>query len=626
MTRMKELERILKQHDTPYALEQLQTLFSNNTNSDTETDTETETDTDDDDDDLDLFLVQTDRLGQCPLHWAGAYGASHEILSFLFSRCRQAVLIQDHYGSTPFHLIMQQPLPHHRPQMRGTRSGTTTPPSPPTTTPPIPRVITEMIEQYPQLLTMTNCLYRTPLHAVLSAAAASSFPASAAPSIILKIQFLMAHTPSSVFLQRDDQMRTPLYWACTTKEWLFSQIPALVERCPQAVGQCLSGRSTHVPLHALMLCGKEADVKEMYPAVEAMVTACPQAFGYRNGKKNTPLHLLCCAMPNLAPLLALAVQHCPQAFAQVDAIGKNPLHVLFSQSSVGGMGGTHSSILPHLQALFDNHTTSTFLPKGGGPARELLRKVDRNHNTPIHYLCQPRTRMTGRWSSFSSSFSHDLVTYLVAQCPQALAVKNQDGNTPLHLACSHPLLEIRLLAYMSEQYPSATLLLNRDGKCVSCLVKEPQASFDRIVAAMHQAVSVVVSLVYATPSWCYVPPKVKHHVMSAVTWPPNGPTSMLSTGSLSWSELVQLNFSGPDGQRALEEFLVNDDLQNYLKTESMQGFVCGMIRMNESGRAYLKADSGSKVCGLTVLESVSYNVDSLFFHLRENPDLCNRDP
>ena len=124
----------------------------------------------------------------------------------------------------------------------------------------------------------------------------------------------------------------------------------------------------------------------------------------------------------------------------------------------------------------------------------------------------------------------------------------------------------------------------------------------------------------------YVPPKVKHHVMSAVTWPPNGPTSMLSTGSLSWSELVQLNFSGPDGQRALEEFLVNDDLQNYLKTESMQGFVCGMIRMNESGRAYLKADSGSKVCGLTVLESVSYNVDSLFFHLRENPDLCNRDP
>ena len=271
-----------------------------------------------------------------------------------------------------------------------------------------------------------------------------------------------------------------------------------------APGQCLSGRSTHVPLHALMLCGKEADVKEMYPAVEAMVTACPQAFGYRNGKKNTPLHLLCCAMPNLAPLLALAVQHCPQAFAQVDAIGKNPLHVLFSQSSVGGMGGTHSSILPHLQALFDNHTTSTFLPKGGGPARELLRKVDRNHNTPIHYLCQPRTRMTGRWSSFSSSFSHDLVTYLVAQCPQALAVKNQDGNTPLHLACSHPLLEIRLLAYMSEQYPSATLLLNRDGKCVSCLVKEPQASFDRIVAAMHQAVSVVVSLVYATPLWSVV--------------------------------------------------------------------------------------------------------------------------
>ena len=47
--------------------------------------------------------------------------------------------------------------------------------------------------------------------------------------------------------------------------------------------------------------------------------------------------------------------------------------------------------------------------------------------------------------------------------------------------------------------------------------------------------------------------------------------------------------------------------------------------LNRAGRSYLASDGHNKHMGLNVLGSVSDNMDCLYYHLRENPVLCERE-
>jgi hypothetical protein len=49
-----------------------------------------------------------------------------------------------------------------------------------------------------------------------------------------------------------------------------------------------------------------------------------------------------------------------------------------------------------------------------------------------------------------------------------------------------------------------------------------------------------------------------------------------------------------------------------------------VARLNMSGRKYLKADPGQRALGFQVLANVNDDSNCLFFHLRENPTLCQR--
>jgi hypothetical protein len=66
--------------------------------------------------------------------------------------------------------------------------------------------------------------------------------------------------------------------------------------------------------------------------------------------------------------------------------------------------------------------------------------------------------------------------------------------------------------------------------------------------------------------------------------------------------------------------LVNDEhIQEFiLKDEFVANLIGGLIRMNRAGRDYVQEESSNLKKGVLVLESVSYNVECLFLHLREN--------
>jgi hypothetical protein len=49
-----------------------------------------------------------------------------------------------------------------------------------------------------------------------------------------------------------------------------------------------------------------------------------------------------------------------------------------------------------------------------------------------------------------------------------------------------------------------------------------------------------------------------------------------------------------------------------------------ICRFNRSGRRYMKVDLSNQSEGLKVLEAVKDDLDCLYFHLRENPMLCEQ--
>jgi hypothetical protein len=58
--------------------------------------------------------------------------------------------------------------------------------------------------------------------------------------------------------------------------------------------------------------------------------------------------------------------------------------------------------------------------------------------------------------------------------------------------------------------------------------------------------------------------------------------------------------------------------------ESQVPLVCAVLRLNSAGRQYLVQDAASTANGCALLSAVSDDLDCLYFHLLENPSLCER--
>jgi hypothetical protein len=61
-----------------------------------------------------------------------------------------------------------------------------------------------------------------------------------------------------------------------------------------------------------------------------------------------------------------------------------------------------------------------------------------------------------------------------------------------------------------------------------------------------------------------------------------------------------------------------------LDRKSKAGDVGAILRLNQAGRRYLIEDGSSVLKGVEVLSAVRDDINSVFFHLLENPSLCNR--
>lgn len=62
-------------------------------------------------------------------------------------------------------------------------------------------------------------------------------------------------------------------------------------------------------------------------------------------------------------------------------------------------------------------------------------------------------------------------------------------------------------------------------------------------------------------------------------------------------------------------------MQRLIKEDEYRNLIDGIIKINKSGRKYVKEDPGNKIKGVGVLKSVWNNPDCILLHLRESPCL-----
>jgi hypothetical protein len=64
---------------------------------------------------------------------------------------------------------------------------------------------------------------------------------------------------------------------------------------------------------------------------------------------------------------------------------------------------------------------------------------------------------------------------------------------------------------------------------------------------------------------------------------------------------------------------------SYLGDAAQLALIKTICRLNLAGRSYMEADANSKLDGYKVLGEVKDDLNCLFYHLRENPVLCERE-
>jgi hypothetical protein len=91
-------------------------------------------------------------------------------------------------------------------------------------------------------------------------------------------------------------------------------------------------------------------------------------------------------------------------------------------------------------------------------------------------------------------------------------------------------------------------------------------------------------------------------------------------GKQAASALVQAAAKNYGLERVVNVMISKDDTTS---TQDESKLKC-ILRLNKEGRRYLIEDPSSAERGVGVLTRVSDDLDCIFFHLRDNPSLCNR--
>jgi hypothetical protein len=325
--------------------------------------------------------------------------------------------------------------------------------------------------------------------------------------------------------------------------------------------------------------------------VRLLISKFRGALSMKDAYGNTPLKTACrrvCTDEAVNfELVKLLLEAYPEALFIGDNGGFTPLHVNFTN------GETSQQVV---RLLVD---------RGGAKA---LGMLDNHGSPPLQVACQE---------------GYPAIQLMIAVYPKALEIVDKDGGTALHGACQSN-VPVATLRVMIVRAPATCLFLEevsiddeedhylpydwatymeRDATVLELLLN---ATKDALCAMMECALSSRTTMSTA----------VTNHVRATITraMPAFNETSLMTQ---SVRDLLE-----PD---LIKTLVTNDELQEVLKKdEAYHSSIAGLIRMNKSGRSRALRDPSNKLAGVSVLNSISDNVDCLFLHLRENPSLCNR--
>jgi hypothetical protein len=93
-------------------------------------------------------------------------------------------------------------------------------------------------------------------------------------------------------------------------------------------------------------------------------------------------------------------------------------------------------------------------------------------------------------------------------------------------------------------------------------------------------------------------------------------------GSISAISLIKKNY-GLQNLDEQKKNLFSEIIEEGLEAQDKTGEVGTILRLNQAGRRYLIADAGSIAKGVAVLVAMGDDLGCLFYHLLENPLLCD---
>jgi ankyrin repeat protein len=399
--------------------------------------------------------------------------------------------------------------------------------------------------------------------------------------------------------QKDSIGCTPLHFACMKEDTSIAAIKALIKNNPSSV-QLTTDKGCG-PLHPACLCSSMS-------VIRCLISSFPDAAAIRDITGWTPLHYLCfrrpgsgTSVPATVHVAELLIDCYPQALMTQNDGGASPLHfACYTRAPIA-----------IIRLLVKRCPQS-------------VRLVDQDGDTPLNCVCS-------MLRDDDEAHSDEVIRLLVDQDPSTLFIRDKKGLTALHHACSSD-VSIGTLQYMVQQCCHVVcLFLDTPEGTGSDFFLPLQWAIDQdrdppviqfLTDATADAACAVIEL--ALNPRGSMPTNVRLHVLETVKQAVPGVLSGAVGDTVGSAPSATIRQHLTDN--LVRTLVDHDDLQSLLKEDQhFQSLIGGVVRINQSsGRQYVRDESSDnqRRKAMIVLDSVSDNVDCLYLHLLENPELC----
>jgi hypothetical protein len=459
------------------------------------------------------------------------------------------------------------------------------------------------------------------------------------------------HDPAILMMKGgEDGCSTPLLIAC--EDCLSAKlINVLARRCPGALR--IPDSIGRTPLNVALI-----SVDMPYEMVENWIDIYPESLMVADSGGWLPFHVACQNMHRLSMrVLRLLSKKYPDAAQKKTSNGETPFQLLFatdpaSQTPFEAMEFVLSCYPEALAMANHNNETPLISSCRNGlsikviewllnqyPA-EALQIVNQDGDSVLH--------VASGWESCNITL--ESIPLLIKRDPSLLRLTNNMMQTALHkalkptLSCRTPLVPLETLRLMVDRWPIQCLILGTLRNCdfMDCgetrslqpllPYEQPLLPYecaeegvreDDVLDFLEEATNETICALLEcglSSRAVAMPTTVTDHLRETIV---NAiPNFDVSTSGVALTETVRPHL-GPDLARQLVD---HDELQTLLREDQdLQNLICGLMRVNKSGRRYFQKDPSDKLKGVRVLEAAFSNVDCLFLHLRENYALCMRD-